>query len=195
MADGCCSEVAVKRGSSVSLFYAWGANQSQETGEGKVHPFAHTRTHTHTHTHTLPEIAPTSYCNIILQDSVNEAVSHTKQHYEDLLQLVRSELTAKHEQDKLSMAGEIQQLEARVANILREQQRSSDGGVSSLSGGSETSTGAAHGWGKPASRTYISEMDLQQLRPLIQTAMTNVKQDMLVVVSALSYCYCCMGVT
>lgn len=116
---------------------------------------------------------------VILQGSVEEAVAHTKQHYEGLLKLVRSELIAKHEKERLTMAGEIRQLEARVANILREQQRLSDGGLSCHSSGSEASRGVA----RPLGQASVSEMDLQRLRPLVRTAMTNVKQDMLTLVS------------
>ena len=121
-----------------------------------------------------------------LQGSVEEAVTHTTQHYEGLLKLVRSELIAKHEKEKLTMAGEIRQLEDRVANILKEQQRLSDDGrhSSHYSSGSETSRGG--GGGRPLSQASISEMDLQRLRPLVRTAMTNVKQDMLALVSQIS---------
>ena len=119
---------------------------------------------------------------------MEEAVTHTKQHYEGLLKLVRSELIAKHEKEKLTMAGEIRQLEARVANILKEQQRLSDGGQSchsssSEAGGGGGGGGAAGGVARPLSQTSVSEMDLQRLRPLVRTAMTNVKQDMLALVS------------
>ena len=124
---------------------------------------------------------------------MEEAVTHTKQHYEGLLKLVRSELIAKHEKEKLTMAGEIRQLEARVANILKEQQRLSDGGHSCHSnsseagggggGGGAAGGGAAGGVARPLSQTSVSEMDLQRLRPLVRTAMTNVKQDMLALVS------------
>jgi hypothetical protein len=82
------------------------------------------------------------------------------------------------------MAGEIRQLEGRVANILKEQQRLSDDGRHSRhSSGSETSVGTGGGAGRPLSQASISEMDLQRLRPLVRTAMTNVKQDMLALVS------------
>ena len=119
---------------------------------------------------------------------MEEAVAHTKQHYEGLLKLVRSELIAKHEKEKLTMAGEIRQLEARVANILKEQQRLSDGGhshhsSSSEAGGGGGGGGAAGGVARPLSQASISEMDLQRLRPLVRTAMTNIKQDMLALVS------------
>ena len=79
------------------------------------------------------------------------------------------------------MAGEIRQLEARVANILKEQQRLSDGGVSCHSSGSEGV--GVRVQGRPVSQASISEVDLQRLRPLVRTAMTNVKQDMLALVS------------
>lgn len=123
-----------------------------------------------------------------LQGSVEEAVTHTTQHYEGLLKLVRSELIAKHEKEKLTMAGEIRQLEDRVANILKEQQRLSDDGrhSSHYSSGSETSRGGGGGRGRPLSQASISEMDLQRLRPLVRTAMTNIKQDMLALVSQIS---------
>ena len=118
---------------------------------------------------------------LLLQGSVEEAVAHTKQRYEGLLKLVRSELIAKHEKEKLTMTGEIRQLEARVANILKEQQRLSDGGRSCRSIGSDAS-GGVDGV-RPLSQASISEADLQRLRPLVRTAMTNVKQDMLALVS------------
>ena len=118
---------------------------------------------------------------LLLQGSVEEAVAHTKQHYEGLLKLVRSELIAKHEKEKLTMAGEIRQLEARVANILKEQQRLSDGGCSCRSIGSDSSGGVDGA--RPLSQASISKADLQRLRPLVRTAMTNVKQDMLALVS------------
>ena len=95
------------------------------------------------------------------------------------MKLVWSELRAKHEKEKLTMTGEIRQLEARVANILKEHQRVSDGGHSCHSSGSEASGGV----GRLLSQASISEMDLQRLRPLVRTAMTNVKQDMLALVS------------
>ncbi|MCG8625195.1 MAG: hypothetical protein MJE68_24755 [Proteobacteria bacterium] len=104
-------------------------------------------------------------------------MSHTKQHYEGLLKLVRSELVAKHEGEKEAMAGEIRQLEARVAIMLKdqEQQRLSNGGISCHSGGSFDASGRENG--RPVSQTSLSERDIQRLRPLIRTAMTNVKQD------------------
>ena len=117
---------------------------------------------------------------LLLQGSVEEAVARTTQHYEGLLKLVRSELVAKHEKEKLTMAGEIRQLEDRVANILKEQQRVSDGGRH-YSSGSEI--GGGGGGGRPLSQASISEVDLQRLRPLVRTAMTNIKQDMLALVS------------
>ena len=118
------------------------------------------------------------------QVSVEEAVAHTKQHYEGLLKLVRSELTTKHERERAAMAGEIRQLEGRVATILKEQQRLSDGGLSSqrLSGfevdGNDENV-------RPVSRASLSSVDLQRLRPLVRSAMDNVKQDMLALVSGL----------
>ena len=120
---------------------------------------------------------------LLLQGSVEEAITHTKQHYEGLLKLVRSELVAKHEKEKLTMASEIRQLEARVANILKEQQRLSDGGHSCHSNSSEAGGGGGGGGARPLSQASVSEMDLQRLRPLVRTAMTNVKQDMLALVS------------
>lgn len=95
---------------------------------------------------------------------------------------MRSELVAKHEKEKLTMAREIRQLEDRVANILKEQQRVSDDVRHSFhySSGSETSGG---GGGRPLSQASISEVDLQRLRPLVRTAMTNIKQDVLALVS------------
>ena len=90
---------------------------------------------------------------------------------------------AKHEREKEAMAGEICQLEARVAIMLKdqEQQRLSNGGISCHSGGSFDASGREND--RPVSQTSLSERDIQRLRPLIRTAMTNVKQDMLALVS------------
>ena len=113
---------------------------------------------------------------------MESALTRTKEHYEGLLKLVRNELVTKHEREKATMAGEIQQLEARVANVLKEQQRLSDGGISHHSGSSfEAHTGE----NRPLSQASLSERDIQRLRPVIRAAMTNVKQDMLALVSYL----------
>lgn len=118
------------------------------------------------------------------QGSVEEAIGHTKRHYEGLLKSLRSELTAKYEREKITMAGEIRQLETRVANILKEQQRLSDVGILCHSSSSEVSGGEP---GRPMSQVSqsVSEKELQRLRPLIRSAMTSVKRDMLALVSSL----------
>ena len=113
--------------------------------------------------------------------STEEAVAHTKQHYEGLLKLLRSELTTKHERERVAMAGEIRQLEDRVAAILKEQQRLSDGGMSSQHLSGLETEGRVNV--RPLSRTSLSSVDIQRLRPLIRSAMDNVKQDMLALVS------------
>lgn len=79
------------------------------------------------------------------------------------------------------MAGEIRQLEDRVAIMLKdqEQHRLSNGGISCCSGGS---LGGGENC-RPVSQTSMTERDIQRLRPLIRAAMTNVKQDMLALVS------------
>ena len=110
-------------------------------------------------------------------------MAHTKQHYEGLLKLVRSELVSKHEREKVVMAGEIRQLEARVATLLKEQQcLSSESGLlpSGRSNGFDAKAGEN---GRPFSRASLSDSDVQRLRPLIQAAMSNVKRDMLALVS------------